>query len=148
MPKKSKEKPRVKFSYLGAPKCFLLEQACKHISDAFRFDCDHCGIYQVGSTLQRPDWRDVDVRMIVDDEAFMKLFPGVELWPDKTSGNWEGDPRWLLLITSISLWLKKQTGLPIDFQIQPMTHANAHHKGPRNALGMNFQRVKKFEDDK
>ena len=38
---------------------------------------------------------------------------------------------------AISGWLSAQTGLPIDFQIQPQTHANEiMAKGPRNAVGL------------
>jgi hypothetical protein len=31
------------------------------------------------------------------------------------------------MCTTISMWLEKQSGLPIDFQIQRMTQANAQH---------------------
>jgi hypothetical protein len=48
------------------------------------------------------------------------------------------DPRWLVMTVAISDWLKKQTGLPIDFQFQPQTHANRIHRGRRNAVGMCF----------
>ena len=120
------EMSSVKPSYIGAPAIFALEQACKHVKAAFRgFGC-----FIVGSSLDRPDWRDVDVRCILSDEEFGKLFPDVVM------PCWEQDERWLLLTVSISLWLKRQTGLPIDFQIQPQTHANERHKGKRNAIGM------------
>lgn len=125
---KAQETPKRKATYIGAPACFALEQACQQIVDAF----GHYGIYQVGSSLERPDWRDIDLRYILPDEEFAKLFPNAE-------DHWEQDPRWLLLTVSISGWLSKQTGLPVDFQFQPQTHANARHKGPRNAYGMRIQ---------
>src|SRR6185312_931331 len=113
-----------KANYIGAPACFALEQACQHICDAF----GGFGCYQVGSSLERTDWRDIDVRLIMTDDEFHELFP--------TAGDhWEQDPRWLLMTISISDWLRKQTGLPVDFQFQQQTHANAHHKGIRNAIG-------------
>lgn len=118
---------RQKGNYIGAPACFALEQACQHLRRAF----GQYGIYQVGSSLERADWRDVDVRYILDDAAFEKLFPDA-------GRHWECDSRWLILTTAISGWLSKQTGLPIDFQFQPQTHANERHKGPRNALGLTF----------
>lgn len=121
--------PRKKHVYIGAPACFLLELACKPINDAF----GHFGCYVVGSVLQRPDWRDVDLRFIMDDAEFDRLFPGT-----LKNGTWEFDPRWLLLTTAISRQLSEQTGLPIDFQFQPQTHANERHPGPRNAVGMRF----------
>ena len=119
------EEPRKKQIYIGAPACFALEQCCQQINDAF----GDFGCYVVGSALQRQDWRDVDVRFIMQDEAFAALFPGA-------GQHWEHDPRWLLLTVSISGWLRQVTGLPIDFQIQPQTHANDVHKGPRSAIGL------------
>jgi UDP-glucose 4-epimerase len=54
------DKPK-KFCYIGAPKVFLLEIACRLVNEAFgTFGC-----YVVGSCLERPDWRDVDVRFIM-----------------------------------------------------------------------------------
>ncbi len=123
------EKPRVKGIYIGAPACFALEEAIRHVAEAFADESGYAGIYVVGSALQRPDWRDVDVRFIMDDAKFAELFPSA-------GDHWEHDARWLLLTVAISERLSKLTGLPIDFQFQPRTHANKHHKGPRNAVGM------------
>ena len=120
---------RTKLNYIGAPKCFLLEMACKPINEAF----GEFGCYLVGSALERPDWRDVDVRFIMEDPAFDALFPGT--LKNKT---WEFDARWLLLTASISAHLAAATGLPIDFQFQPQTHSNERHKGTRYAIGLTF----------
>jgi len=126
---------RRKVSYVGAPACFALELACQHINRAF----GGFGCYLVGSALQRSDWRDVDVRLIMPDAEFLALFPDVDL----AAHNWEFDPRWLLMTVSISERLSKVTGLPIDFQFQPQTHSNARHKGPRSALGLRFKKPSK-----
>lgn len=123
---------RKKVSYVGAPACFLLEAACQQINAAFD---EGFGCYLVGSALERPDWRDIDVRLIMSDEAFDAEFPGT-----RERGIWEFDAKWLLLTVSISGWLRQQTGLPVDFQFQPQTHANTRHKGQRNALGMRFSK--------
>lgn len=131
---KMSETVNKKVTYIGAPACFALEQACKQIMEAFDDPEAHVGIYVVGSCLERPDWRDVDVRMMLDDEYFKKLFPSAHI----TNASWEFDPRWTLLVVTISEWLKKQTGLPVDFQFQPMTFANAKHKGPRHAIGLRY----------
>lgn len=128
--KGSEPAKKVKGVYIGAPACFALEQACQHINRAF----ESYGCYVVGSALERADWRDVDVRMIMADSDFHRLFPDAS----PNEGSWEFDPRWLLLTVSISLWLSKMTGLPVDFQIQPQTHANNVHKGKRNAVGLEF----------
>lgn len=122
-------KPRRKSNYIGAPACFALELACQPLVEAF----GDYGLYQVGSSLERPDWRDVDLRYILPDGDFAKLFPDA-------GDNWEFDPRWLLMTTAISQWLSTQSGLPIDFQFQPQTHANARHKGARNAIGMRISK--------
>jgi len=122
---------RRKFNHVGAPAIFQLDLACRQICEAFGL----YGCYLVGSALQRPDWRDVDVRFIMPDEEFARLFPDAVIFPDG-NGAWEQDPRWCLLVVSISAWLSKITGLPVDFQFQPQTHANACHKGIRNAIGL------------
>jgi hypothetical protein len=129
------ETPRRKVSYVGAPACFALELACQHINRAF----GGFGCYLVGSAMERADWRDIDVRLIMPDEEFLALFPDVDL----AAHNWEFDPRWLLMTVSISDHLRKVTGLPVDFQFQPQTHANARHKGTRSALGLRFAKPSK-----
>ena len=121
---------------MGAPACFELELACRELMEAFDYKEGICGCYLVGSALERPDWRDIDIRFIVDDVSFGKLFPNAGL-----TSNWEHDARWLVMTTSISDWLSKRTNLPIDFQFQAMTYANARFKGrPRNALGIHYNR--------
>jgi hypothetical protein len=115
---------RKKISYVGAPGIFALEQACRSIGEAF----GGFGCFLVGSALERPDWRDVDVRYIMADSEFATLFPDA-------GEHWEHDARWLLLTVSISERLSKVTGLPVDFQFQPQTHANERHTGPRHSIG-------------
>lgn len=119
--------PMPKASYIGAPACFRLELACQQLRRAF----GHFGIYQVGSSLSRADWRDVDMRYILSDDEFAKLFPNA-------GQNWEHDVRWLVMCAGLSAWLSTESGLPIDFQFQPSTHANERHKGLRNAFGLTF----------
>lgn len=132
----AKKPPRVKAAYIGAPAHFLLELACQHLHRAFCCDEQgYAGIYLVGSALERPEWRDVDVRLMLDDESFRRMFP--DAGPINET-RWEFDPRWIIMTASIAAWLSKQTGLPIDFQFQPQSHANEHHKGRRNALGLCF----------
>lgn len=117
--------PRKKAIYVGAPAVFALEQAARWVCEAF----NGYGCFIVGSALERPDWRDVDLRFIMPDEEFAVLFPDA-------GQHWEHDARWLLLTVAISERLSKVTGLPIDFQFQPQTHANERHKGQRCAIGL------------
>ena len=125
---------RKKGVYVGAPACFHLEMACQELNAAF----PGFGCYLVGSALERPDWRDIDVRLIMSDDAFAAMFPGSLHENREHGGTWEFHPRWLIMTTAISDWLNKRTGLPVDFQFQPQTHANKAHCGRRNALGVRF----------
>lgn len=124
------ERPR-KASYVGAPAVFRLELACQQVQDAF--GADAYGIYLVGSALERPDWRDVDLVLIMPDEGFRSLFPAVV---HLENASWEHDPRWLLMVSGISRFLSDASGLPVDFKFQPQSYANARHKGRRDAVGM------------
>lgn len=125
---------RTKFCYIGAPAAFRLELAMQHVWRSWGH-ADHVGCYVVGSCLERPDWRDIDVVMIMDDASFAREFPDAET-------HWKHDPKWLLLTISISAWLSEQCGHPVDFKFQPMTHANEKHSGRRNAVGLLFAPVK------
>jgi hypothetical protein len=125
---------REKFNYIGAPAVFALDLAARHIRDAFGGSC-----YVVGSALERPDWRDVDVRLIMDDSEFESEFPGV-------GRNWQLDSKWLLLTTSISKWLSDQTGLPVDFQFQPQNHVD-HHESNKRRDPIGFRLYKEKKED-
>ncbi|RUW79631.1 hypothetical protein [Mesorhizobium sp. M2A.F.Ca.ET.067.02.1.1] len=127
-----KTAPRKKTSYIGVPAVFKLELACKHINDAY----GGFGCYVVGSALERPDWRDVDVVLILDDKQFRREFPNVQ---DFSTGLFEFDTKWLLHTVALSEWMRAQTGLPIDFKIQPQTWANERHGGgTRHPHGLRF----------
>lgn len=116
-------------NYLPAPHAFNLSQACRVVVDAFG-----ANVYLVGSCMERRDYRDVDVRCILPDEEYARLFT------HHPAAAQHLDPLWSLLCSSISLYLSQHSGLPIDFQIQSRTKANAEHKGSRQALGLFFGR--------
>lgn len=83
----------------------------------------------VGSACKGKQWRDVDVRLILFDDECVRLFGTAS--PSHLNG------RWVALCMAFSALGQKMTGLPIDFQIQGMTHANKLYGGePRNAIGM------------
>jgi hypothetical protein len=82
--------------------------------------------YHVGSSLDRKDWRDIDVRLILPDDEFEAMFGSVK--------NAIGDPKLSAITLAFSALGKEMTGLPIDFQIQSTTHANRAYPGPRSAL--------------
>jgi hypothetical protein len=89
---------------------------------------ENYGVFLVGSSLVRPDWRDVDVRVMMADEVFATSFPGID--PEKPHLN----GMWSMTCFLASEWLSSQTGLPVDFQIQQATRANAMFDGERNSI--------------
>lgn len=94
-----------------------LEEWCANVRRIFKRPP-----YLVGSVTQRPDFRDVDLRLIVPDELF--------------DAEWNDLVKVRLMNRAISVWGKKETGLPIDFQIQRQTEANAEFTGSRNPMGI------------
>lgn len=113
--------------YLGQTAWFNLNVACETVFRAF-----DSMPYLVGSSLDHKDFRDVDIRVILDDEEFERMFP---LQPPNPIGK-HNSPHWAFICTSISEWIQARTGLPIDFQIQQRTFANAEFPGKRNACGI------------
>lgn len=111
-------------SYIGAPAVLRLNHAVLIVARAF-----DSTPFLVGSALERRDYRDVDVRVILDDAEFDRLFPDA---PPATHMH----PLWSLLCAAISDWLAAATGLPVDFQVQRQTDANDQYPGPRSALGI------------
>lgn len=69
-----------------------------------------------------PNYRDVDLRCILDDVDYDAMITS-------------NQARLGLLNTAMSEWLEARTGLPIDFQFQRQTEANAEFDGPRNFVG-------------
>lgn len=117
-------KPKERAHYLPADSLFGLHGTAHEVHRAYP---DSYGVYLVGSCLEKKDYRDVDVRCILADDDFEREFPKNE----------DGlRPRFMLMCLAISAWFRHVTGLPVDFQFQKQTVANAKHRGPRNALGI------------
>ena len=106
-------------SALSPRQMFLLDQACHPINEAF----GSFGCYLVGTAYHRGPYRDVDVRFIMADKKHDRLTKVIRS---------EGIA---FLGLAIGQYLASLTNLPIDFQIQRQTEANALHDGPRNPLG-------------
>lgn len=98
--------------------------------------------YLVGSVLRTTKWRDVDVRLILDDETYEAMGFGA---PDGSSQMQNG--KWVSLCMAYSALGKHMTGLPIDFQIQQQSTANELFKGPRSALCVTPLRIRKGNND-
>ena len=85
--------------------------------------------YHVGSSVFNKIWRDVDVRMIVDDAHWAALGFGDPASPQDCE-------KWIAYCRAFSALGAEMTGLPIDFQIQQRTQANLEFNGPRSAIGI------------
>lgn len=133
---KAEPRRRRKACYLGVPAIFKLDIACMTLNQAFCL-VGNSGTYLVGSALERPDFRDVDVVCMLDDKEFAQLFPDAHFGDN--SGSFELDPRWQVLTVAISDWLTAQIGMAVDFKFQPTGFANARHHGVRHPLGMRTQ---------
>ena len=104
-------------SFLSTADFARLNHGCLLVSEAFGGDT-----YLVGSVLETEVWRDVDVRTILADDEFDAIFGGRPFL-------------WSVTCLGKATYLRQVTGLPIDYQIQRMTEANAKHAGVRNAIG-------------
>lgn len=104
---------------LTTTELYHLDVACRVIHKAFGRPPYLVGTAGVGGA---DTYRDVDVRLMLDDAEFATVCPTRE--------------RWELLCLSIGTYLRERTGLPIDFQIQQASIASERYSGPRNPLGM------------
>lgn len=108
---------RKRINYLIVSEQFDLNHICNVLTD--------CGFstYHVGSSLERSDYRDVDLRCLLDDSEYERIIGGNEI-------------RLSFLNVVISEWLQARTGLPIDFQFQKRTEANKEFNGMRSFIGV------------
>jgi hypothetical protein len=107
--------------FLPLHAAWRLNQAVAPIHAAF----DGYGCYLVGSSLLTKDYRDVDVRLIMPDKPFDRLFASKR-----------GRHLWTLTCVTLSEHLTSVTGLPVDFQPQQATEANGgDYPGSRHPLG-------------
>lgn len=107
------------------PQGILLQQFGDYVRDAFGEVC-----YHVGSSLDKKDgWRDVDVRLILDDAKYQALGLGVDVKRTHHSR------RWVAITLAWSAFGRQLTGLPIDFQIQARSAVTEDEwNKPRSAL--------------
>jgi hypothetical protein len=110
---------------VGMPAALKLGEFGQIVMDAWP---DAIGCFHVGSSLFGKTWRDVDVRLMLDDEDFRAEF-GADLPRHDL-------PRWRAMCRAYAALGEQMTGLPIDFQIHPMTWANDTYPEPRSALGV------------
>lgn len=109
---------------VGMPAAMLLDEFGSQVWSTFGHPP-----YLVGSALRGKKWRDVDVRVILDDAEYAALGLGDPDYPHQNG-------KWVSLCLAYSALGKSLTGLPIDFQIQQQTKANKTFDGARSALGI------------
>lgn len=97
---------------VGMPAALYLEEFGAHVYAAF-----HDTPYLVGSALYGKKWRDVDVRLLLDDAVYEEMGLGDPEHP-------HSNEKWVALVKAFSALGRQMTGLPIDFQIQQRTLAN------------------------
>ena len=100
---------REKFIHLDATQMHRLTQAIMIVEAAFGEK-----VYLVGSVMKTAKYRDVDLRIILEDDQFRALFGGDP--EHHTPGKMM--PFWCLVCNAVSEMLAARTGLPIDFQVQ------------------------------
>lgn len=87
--------------------------------------------YHVGSSLrEKHSWRDVDVRILLPDDEWDRLELGDPARPQENA-------RWVAITLAWSAFGRVLTSLPVDFQLQKRSHANAEFQRPdhqRSAL--------------
>lgn len=108
---------------VGMPQGLRLKQ----FGDDLRAAFGHVA-YHVGSSLmEKSGWRDVDVRLLLPDDEWAAMGFGD---PDRVHRN----AKWRALTLAWSCYGRELTGLPIDFQLQQQSHANAQYPRNRSAL--------------
>jgi hypothetical protein len=86
--------------------------------------------YLVGSAATGKAWRDVDVRVMLDHDTFRR-FCGDPAKAHELNLQWAG------ICLAFSTLGQQLTGLPIDFQVQPLPQANTMFPdGPRHPIGL------------
>jgi hypothetical protein len=118
-PAGSVEGERPRKSFLSTLEFHRLEHACAIVAHGFHGKVP----YLVGSSTDRSDYRDVDIRSILPDDEFDARFGSdIEFWG--------------LFCLGVSAYLTQVSGLPIDYQVQRQSNANEKFKGKtRNPMG-------------
>jgi hypothetical protein len=106
------EKPRS--CWLGVSELYRLDSACARLQALYPFQ-----VYLVGSVLERRNYRDVDIRLLITDKKWSRHL----------------SREWLFFNAAISDQLAAATGLPIDFQFQSRTEWDMYKDRPVRPLG-------------
>ena len=94
--------------------------------------------YLVGSSQRGESWRDIDVRVMLPLHQWLRFF-----YPEQDFKQRHLSPGWRAHMLAWSKLGERMTGLPIDFQVEPINDAP---DGPRNPIGV--RRVRMAQRDK
>jgi hypothetical protein len=106
-----------RFCYLHVTDQYTLHQFGGNLRNAFP---TAIGILHVGSSVTRPNWRDVDVRIVLPDDEYDQLAAIT-------------DPK--VLAVALSIWGQQFTRLPIDCQVQRFSDQLPEGHLPRHSIG-------------
>jgi hypothetical protein len=85
-------------------------------------------VYLVGSALELPNPRDVDIRCVIDDELFIARFGDFKQWYHFSPSINNDFIKYAAEIWDISREAALQFKINIDFAVQPITVAKEHQK--------------------
>lgn len=105
---------------VGMPQELYLEEFGQMLRAVFGND-----VYMVGSATRTTAFRDVDVRAILDAEEWVAWFPRLKV--QSVESDWQRDPAWASITRAFAELGRRVTGLPIDFQVQPVEYANSRY---------------------
>jgi hypothetical protein len=105
---------------IGQPQGMLLNEFGMRCYAAFGAVAYHVGSSLAAVGDKSKLWRDVDVRVMLDDEVWEQMELGN---PENPHSN----ARWRALCIVFSDHGRHMTGLPIDFQLQQVSYANKHY---------------------
>lgn len=122
---------------VGMPKSLYLKRFGELVRDAFGEIPYHVGSslrLSLGEDIGREP-HDVDVRVILSDDDYAAQGFGDPLSAHQNA-------KWVATCMAWSAFGSQYTGLPIDFQVQQQTDANARNSGSRSAL-LDLTRLKR-----
>jgi hypothetical protein len=109
---------------VGMPAWIMLNEYGRMLHQAFG-----CYPLLVGSALARKDPRDIDVRIVLDDDRYQRLVGKLDECD-------RAGTRWAMLCAAFSALGRQVTGLPIDFQLKTAASAAPEAGYPRLPFGV------------
>lgn len=103
------------------PAALHLDEFARLLRDFFK-----APVYLVGSALDRKDWHDLDIRVILSDEEF---YP----YGDPARRFWNA--KWISVCLAFTALGEKMIGCKIDFQVEQESYVQANCTGAKLLIG-------------